>query len=105
MGGFLTSSLFNEGKFRMEDCLNATLAGGVIIGTSGSFVNVETVYANLIGFIGGCVSCAGFNKLTPYLCEKFGIHDTCGVHNLHGMPGVMAGIIGAITAAVYPEEY
>ena len=27
------------------------------------------------------------------------IHDTCGVHNLHGMPGVFAGIVGAIAAA------
>jgi ammonium transporter Rh len=36
--------------------------------------------------------------------KKLAIHDTCGVHNLHGMPGVMAGIVGAITAAMATQE-
>lgn len=27
------------------------------------------------------------------------IQDTCGIHNLHAMPGVVGGIVGAITAA------
>lgn len=36
--------------------------------------------------------------------KKLGIHDTCGVHNLHGMPGVMAGIVGAVTAAFATQE-
>lgn len=29
-----------------------------------------------------------------------GLHDTCGVHNLHGIPGVLGGIVGAITASL-----
>lgn len=36
--------------------------------------------------------------------RKLGIHDTCGVHNLHGMPGVIAGIVGAITASYATEK-
>ncbi len=37
------------------------------------------------------------------------IQDTCGIHNLHAMPGVIGGIVGAITAAsasvsVYGQE-
>lgn len=40
----------------------------------------------------------------PAMNKKLNIHDTCGVHNLHGMPGVMAGIVGAITAAMATQE-
>ncbi len=36
--------------------------------------------------------------------SKLSIHDTCGVHNLHGMPGVMAGIVGAVTATLATRE-
>lgn len=32
------------------------------------------------------------------------IHDTCGIHNLHAMPGVIGGIVGAITAAAASED-
>lgn len=36
----------------------------------------------------------------PVLESKLKIQDTCGVHNLHGMPGILGAIVGAITAAV-----
>lgn len=36
----------------------------------------------------------------PILEDKLKIQDTCGVHNLHGMPGVLGAIVGAVTAAV-----
>ena len=35
--------------------------------------------------------------------EKFYLLDTCGVHNLHGMPGVFSAIASAIAAAVASE--
>jgi len=28
------------------------------------------------------------------------LQDTCGVHNLHGLPGVMSGIGAAVAASV-----
>ena len=34
IAAFGTSALFHKGKFTMEDVLNATLAGGVIIGST-----------------------------------------------------------------------
>jgi len=34
----MTSALMNKGMFRMEDVLNASLAGGVMIGSSSDLV-------------------------------------------------------------------
>ena len=36
--------------------------------------------------------------------EKFYLLDTCGVHNLHGMPGVFSALVSAIAAAVASEN-
>ena len=31
-------------------------------------------------------------------------HDTCGVNNLHGMPGLIAGIGGIVAASLAKED-
>lgn len=47
-----------------------------------------------------------FKLLLQELVEEWvGVHDTCGVHNLHGMPGVFAGIVGAIASAFASTEF
>ena len=43
-----------------------------------------------VGTVAGVVSCLGYKVLTGRVMEKLGIHDTCGVNNLHGVPGLMA---------------
>lgn len=43
-------------------------------------------------------------KFQPWLQSNFGIRDTCGVHNLHGIPGVLAGLIGALMAGIATES-
>ena len=32
--------------------------------------------------------------------EKYGIYDTCGVNNLHGIPGIIGGLGGFISASL-----
>jgi ammonium transporter Rh len=59
----------------------------------------------LVGFCTGALSALGFLFLSPYLKEKIGLHDTCGVHNLHGMPGIIGGLVSAITAGASGRNF
>lgn len=87
----------------MVDIQNATLAGGVAIGSSADLV-VKPWAAVVIGIIASGVSVWGYTVLTPYLEEKIRLFDTCGVHNLHGMPGVIGGVSGAIASGCVGDE-
>ncbi len=40
----------------------------------------------------------------PVISRKFGIRDLFGIHNLHGLPGLIAACVGAIAAAVATEK-
>jgi len=86
-------------RLDMEIVLNATLAGGVTIGSASDLV-VSGGAAMAIGAIGGIISALGCLYLTGFLQRKINLHDTCGVHNVHGFPGVLGGIIGAIAASL-----
>ena len=97
------------GKLETEIMLNATLAGGVAIGTSADLI-VSPWAAIFIGFLGGVLSALGFAKIGPWLSDKINLQDTCGVNNLHGMPAIMASIVSAIVIANsadsgFPEDY
>jgi ammonium transporter Rh len=97
MGGFCASQLFN-GKLKMEHIQNATLAGGVAVGSAADLVLTPWL-GLLIGFLTGIISVAGYCKATPFLRSKFNIRDTCGVLNLHLVPGLFGGIVGVISSA------
>ena len=85
----------------MEDIINATLAGGVAIGAS-SGVAANMGVSLTIGIIAGFVSNLAYAKLMERLEHGFlGIHDTCGIHNLHGIPGLLGGLISAMVIASY----
>ena len=91
-------------NLNMEVVLNATLAGGVSVGSASDLV-VTGGTAMAIGSLAGILSAIGFLKLGPFLQEKINLHDTCGVHNLHGMPGVLGGVIGAISASLADSSF
>lgn len=86
-----------EKKFNMVDIQNATLAGGVAVGTSADLI-IGGGGALTIGTIAGVLSVVGFVNLTPWLEENFKLHDTCGIHNLHGMPSVLGAVSGVIAS-------
>jgi len=91
-------------RLDMEVVLNATLAGGVSVGSSADLV-VTAGWAMTIGAFAGIVSALGFLKLSSFLKQKIFLHDTCGVHNLHGLPGVIGGIFGAISAGLAENHF
>ncbi len=99
LGTFIMTALLRH-KFEMEDILNASLAGGVMIGTaSGILVNPGT--ALCIGVFAGIISTLGFRYLQGKLETWIGLNDTCGINNLHGIPGILGRIIGALIIASY----
>jgi ammonium transporter Rh len=75
----------------------------VIIGaSSGLFTNPGA--SLIVGAFGGVVSSLSFSYLHDILKDKIGLHDTAGVHNLHGLPGILGGLISAIAIAVYTSD-
>ncbi|XP_033619238.1 ammonium transporter Rh type A isoform X2 [Fukomys damarensis] len=97
----VSSLVMHRGKLEMVHIQNATLAGGVAVGTCAD-MNIQPYIAMLIGSIAGLISVLGYKFLTPFFASTLRIHDTCGVHNLHGLPGVIGGLasIAAIALGV-----
>lgn len=87
---YFLSSKLHGGKTSMVDMANAALAGGVAIGSVCDVVAPAGAFG--IGLLAGTVSVLGYVFLQPILESKFKIVDTCGVHNLHGMPGLLGGL-------------
>ncbi|CAF4052225.1 unnamed protein product [Rotaria sordida] len=96
IGAFLMSTIVRKGKLDMVHIQNSTLAGGVAIGTVATS-DIGFHGAMIIGTLAGMISVLGFHFLLPKL-QRIHVHDTCGVNNLHGMPGLMAAIAGIIIA-------
>lgn len=92
-GSTITTYIFSKlirGKLEIEDIANAALAGGVAIGSVCSSVNPG--FAMIIGMLAGLVSTLGFTMIAPKVSKLIRGTDTCGVHNLHGMPGILGGL-------------
>jgi ammonium transporter Rh len=89
---FLLSSALRGGKTNIADIANAALAGGVAIGSTCNLVQPGVAF--VIGVCAGLLCTFGFVVLQGKLEKKFGLVDTCGVHNLHGMPGLLGGLVG-----------
>lgn len=106
VSAYIFSSLFGDKKrFNMTHVQNATLAGGVAIGNVADLM-IQPWGAILIGIIAGCISVLGYVYVQPFITKKLNLHDTCGVHNLHGMPGVFGAFAGiAAVGIICDKEY
>ncbi|KAM9704695.1 ammonium transporter Rh type A [Menidia menidia] len=99
----ISSLVEHKGKLDMVHIQNATLAGGVAVGTCADMA-IEPFGAMLIGLTAGIISTLGFKYLSPILSSNLGIQDTCGVHNLHGMPGILGGLAGIVAVALGKKD-
>nr|AQP25678.1 rhesus family C glycoprotein [Fluvitrygon signifer] len=99
----ISSITEKKGKINMVHVQNATLAGGVAMGTAAEMM-LSVYGALIVGSLTGVISTLGFIYLSPLMEKYLLIQDTCGIHNLHAMPGLIGAIVGAITAAAATEE-
>jgi ammonium transporter Rh len=91
---YLLSAVLRKGKPAIADMANAALAGGVAIGATCNLVSTPVAF--LIGALAGGLCVIGYVFIQPRLQSRFKIVDTCGVHNLHGMPGILGGLIAVL---------
>jgi ammonium transporter Rh len=90
----LVSALARKGKVSFTDVANAALAGGVSIGATCNTVSAQGAF--LIGLLAGTLSVIGYVWVQPKVDAALRIVDTCGVHNLHGMPGLLGGLAAIV---------
>ena len=84
-------SVWIRGKISIADIANAALAGGVAIGATCDHATHLT--ALLIGLVAGAISTTGFAVLQEKQKKLLNAVDTCGVTNLHGLPGLFGGFV------------
>ena len=56
--------------------------------------------AMLVGVCAASISTFGFSRVQAYVEAKLGLHDSCGVHNLHGMPALLGSFVVALAVSV-----
>uniref|UniRef100_A0A663DSR5 Rh family B glycoprotein n=1 Tax=Aquila chrysaetos chrysaetos TaxID=223781 RepID=A0A663DSR5_AQUCH len=95
----LSPVLHEEGTLRMVQIQDATLAGAAMMGMAGEML-VTPFGALIAGFLAGLIPPLGFRFLTPVLCSRLKTQDTCGVHNVHGLPGILGALLGTLLTAL-----
>ncbi len=90
---YALSALLRKGKLSYSDMANAALAGGVSVGATCNVVSAPGAFG--IGLLAGAICVLGYVYIQPIVFTRHKLIDTCGVHNLHGMPGLMGGLVAA----------
>ncbi len=85
-----------RGKISAADIANAALAGGVAIGSTCDVASPASSF--VIGLVAGAISTFGFAVLQGKVESVLKGIDTCGVMNLHGIPGILGGVAALFIA-------
>uniref|UniRef100_A0A8C4USB3 Rh family B glycoprotein n=1 Tax=Falco tinnunculus TaxID=100819 RepID=A0A8C4USB3_FALTI len=96
---FVLSPVLYEESTLWVQIQDAALAGAAVMGMAGEML-VTPFGALSAGFLAGLIAPLGFRFLTPVLCSRLKIQDTCGVHNVHGLPGILGALLGTLLAAL-----
>ncbi len=88
------ATMMFRGKIDAADIANASLAGGVAIGSVSDSASFGA--AIIIGLLAGLLSVFGFAVIQEKLQKGLKLIDTCGVSNLHGMPGIFGGLAALV---------
>ncbi|NXX31609.1 RHBGB protein, partial [Nicator chloris] len=91
----LSPVLYEKSTPQMVQIQDATLAGMAVMGMAGEML-VTPFGALIAGFLVGLISPLGFRFFTPVLHSRLKIQDTCGVHNIHGLPGILGALLGTL---------
>jgi len=101
---FIVSSLFGEkNRFQVVDIQNATLSGGVAVGAIADLM-LQPGGAFVMGSVTGAISAFGYRILQGKLFDKMKLHDTCGINNLHGMPGIISALASAVMCGIATKD-
>lgn len=92
---YVATEMFRH-EISVTDIANATLAGGVAIGSVCDHASYPLSF--VIGVLAGVLSVYGFAVIQPKLESILRKKDTCGVLYLHGLPGLFGGIIALFIA-------
>ncbi|NXL27141.1 RHBGB protein, partial [Glaucidium brasilianum] len=98
-----SSLLERDGKLSPSHLQNGSLAGGVAIGAVADMA-MQPVAALALGSLSAVVCVLGFRFLTPLLVRKLMLQDQCGIHNLHGLPGILGAVASAVVILVASKD-
>ncbi|NWZ48123.1 RHBG protein, partial [Haliaeetus albicilla] len=98
-----SSLLERDSKLSPGHLQNGSLAGGVAIGAVADMA-VPPVAALALGSLSAMACILGFKFLTPLLARNLTLWDQCGIHNLHGLPGILGGAASAVAILVASKD-
>ena len=99
IASFITSGLFNKGRFIFEQIFFGSLSGGIII-SGCCTVCFDYGAAMIIGTIGSVIIITFLSKIKPFFI-KSGFKDIFNVSVIHGL----SGILGALVTPMFISDF